>query len=329
MRRRDLIVLLGAAAVASQPTARAQQNERVRRVGVLIGISGEDPDAQARYAGFMQRLQQLGWVDGRNIRVDTRWGASKSTEMRKHAAELVALQPDVILAVGSTSVGPLRDATRTIPIIFSIVIDPVGAGYVDSLAHPGGNTTGFMMFEYGLSGKWLELLKQIAPGVTRVGVLRDPTTPAGIGQFAIIQSVAPNFGVEVSAINLNDAPEIERAVTAFANAADGGLIVTAGPWSVVHHELIITLSARRKLPAIYHERLFAAAGGLMSYGANFADEYRRAADYVSRVLNGAKPTELPVQAPTKYELSINLKTATALGLQVPQQLLARADEVIE
>ena len=308
--------------------ARAQQGERMRRIGVLLPVAADDPDPQAFYAAFVQRLQQLGWTDGRNVRIDTRWGAGNAADLRKYATELVALAPDVILAVG-VSVEPLLEATRTVPIVFTIVPDPVGSGFVDSLSRPGGNATGFLMFEYSLCGKWPELLKEIAPGVTRAAVLRDAAVAAGIGQFAVIQSVAPSVGVEVSPVNVRDAAEIERAVAAFARSGNGGLILTASALSVVHRDLIIALAARHKLPAVYHQRLFVAAGGLISYGPNFLDQFRQAAGYVDRILKGEKPADLPVQAPTKYELVINLKTAKALGLTVPQLILARADEVIE
>ncbi len=273
-------------------------------------------------------LQQLGWTDGRNVRIDYRWGADNADNTRKYAAELIALAPDVILASGNT-VEQLLRATRTVPVVFVVVLDPVGTGYVESLSRPGGNATGFMLFEYSLSGKWPELLKQIAPSVTRAAVLRDPAITSGIGQFAVIQSVAPSVGVEVSPISLGDAGEIARAVTAFARSPNGGLITTASPLTGSHRDLIITLAAQHRLPAVYHNRAYVDAGGLISYGANFIDQYRRAAGYVDRILKGEKPADLPVQAPTKYELVINLKTAKALGLEVPQSLLARADEVIE
>src|ERR1700722_5891892 len=328
MKRREFITLLGSAAVAWPLAARAQQGERMRRVGVLQGLAADDPLAQANNAAFLQELQQLGWIDGRNVRIDFRWGAGDAADMRKYAAELVALAPDVILTPGS-SVGPLLQATRTVPIVFVIVPDPVGSGFVDSLSRPGGNVTGFMTFEYSLCGKWLELLKEIAPGVTRAAVLWDPTTPSGIGQFAIIQSVAPSVGVEVRPVNVGDAAEIERAVAAFAKVANGGLIVPSQALSEVHGDLIITLAARYKLPAVYSEYHWAAGGGLISYGANFRDQFRQAAGYVDRILKGEKPADLPVQAPTKYELVINLKTARTLGLDLPPTLLARADEVIE
>ncbi|MGC2471744.1 MAG: ABC transporter substrate-binding protein, partial [Pseudolabrys sp.] len=274
-------------------------------------------------------LQQLGWTDGRNIRIDYRWGAGDADNMRKYAAELVALAPDVILASGTASVAPLLQATRTVPIVFVQVTDPVGAGFVDSLAHPGGNATGFLLFEYAISAKWLELLKEIAPRVSRAGVIRDPAQTAGTGQFGVIQSVAPSLGMDVSAINLRDAPEIERGIAAFARSANGGLILTSSALSVVHRDLIVTLAARHKLPAVYYRRQFVTGGGLISYGPDVAEQNRRAAGYVDRSLKGDMPADLPVQAPTKYELLVNLKTAKALGLTVPTSLLARADEVIE
>ncbi len=326
-RRKFIAALSGA--VAWPLTARAQQADRMRRIGVLIGVAAVNLDAQARNAAFLQGLQQLGWTEGRNVRIDTRWGAGNAADTRKYAAELVALAPDVIVAIGSAAMEPLLQATRTVPIVFAIVPDPVGAGFVDSLSRPGGNATGFLMFEYSLSGKWPELLKEIAPGVTRAAVLRDPALASGIGQFAVIQAVAPSVGVEVSPINVRDAAEIERAVAAFAQSANGGLILTASPLSALHRDLIITLAARYKLPAVYYERFFVAGGGLISYGPHFLDQCQRAAGYVDRILKGEKPADLPVQAPTKYELVVNLKTAKALGLVIPQTVLARADEVIE
>ena len=326
--RREFIAGLSGATVAWPLAARAQRGERMRRIGVLLPVAADNPDPQALYAAFVQGLQQLGWTDGRNVRIDTRWGAGNAADLRKYATELVALAPDVILAVG-VSVEPLLQATRTVPIVFTIVPDPVGSGFVDSLSRPGGNATGFLMFEYSLCGKWPELLKEIAPDVTRAAVLRDAAVAAGIGQFAVIQSVAPSVGVEVSPVNLRDAAEIERAVTAFARSGNGGLILTASALSVVHRDLIIALAARHKLPTVYHERFFVAAGGLISYGPNFLDQFRQAAGYVDRILKGEKPADLPVQAPTKYELAINLKTAKAIGLTLPPSLLARADEVIE
>jgi putative tryptophan/tyrosine transport system substrate-binding protein len=327
--RREFISALGSAAAAWPLAARAQQGERMRRIGVLAAFAADEHAGQADYAAFLQGLQQLGWTDGRNVRIDARWAAGNAADARKYAVELVALAPDVILATGSATTEALLEATRTVPIVFAIVPDPVGAGFVQSLSRPGGNATGFMMFEYGLSGKWLEVLKEIAPGMTRAAILRDTSIAAGIGQFAIIQSVAPSVGVDVTPIDLRDAAEIERAVTAFAQSANGGLILTASALSVVHGGLIITLAARYKLPAVYDERSFAAAGGLVSYGPNLTDQCRRAAGYVDRILKGEKPTDLPVQAPTKYELVVNLKTAKALGLTVPQSIFARADEVIE
>jgi putative ABC transport system substrate-binding protein len=326
--RRKFIAALGGATVVWPIAPRAQQGEGMRRIGLLQGLAENDPVAQANNAGFLQGLQQLGWTDGRTVHIDFRWGAGNAADIRKYAAELVSLAPDVILAAAA-AVGPLLQATRTVPIVFVIVPDPVGAGFVESLSRPGGNATGFLMFEYSLCGKWLELLKEIAPGVMRAAVLRDSTDPSGVGQFAVIQSVAPAVGVEVSPINLRDAAEIERAVAAFAQAANGGLIVTTSALSVVHRDLIITLAARHKLPAVYFQRFFVTAGGLISYGPNFLDQFRRAASYVDRILKGEKPADLPVQAPNKYEIVVNLKTAKALGLTIPQAVLARADEVIE
>jgi putative tryptophan/tyrosine transport system substrate-binding protein len=327
--RREFITLLGGAAVAWPLAARAQQSERKRRVGVLMGLSADDAEAQDRIAAFVQGLQQLGWTDGRNLQIDYRRGAGDTDLTRRYAAELVALAPDVILASGGTVVGALLQATRTVPIVFTQTPDPVAAGFVASLARPGGNATGFTTSEYGISGKWLELLKEIAPGVTRAAVLRDPTIPAGIGQFASIQSVAQSFGVELSSVDMRDASEIERDVTAFARGSNRGLIVTSSGLAAVHRQLIIELAARYRLPAIYSYRYFATSGGLISYGPDPIDQYRRAAGYVDRILKGEKAADLPVQAPTKYELAINLKTAKALGLTVPPTLLARADEVIE
>jgi putative tryptophan/tyrosine transport system substrate-binding protein len=315
LKRREFLGVLGSVAAAGPLGARAQQAERVRRIGVLTsGATADDPDGRTRRAAFLQGLQQLGWIDGRNIRIDYRWGAGDADSMRKYAAELVALAPDVILASGTATVAPLLQATRTVPIVFVQVTDPVGAGFVDSLARPGGNATGFTLFEYGISGKWLELLKEIAPAVTRAAVIRDPAQTAGTGQ---------------SPINMSSSGEIERAIVAFARSSNGGLIVTASALSVVHRDLIITVAARHKLPAVYYRRLYVTSGGLISYGPDLVDQQRRAAGYVNRILNGEKPADLPVQAPTKYELVVNLKTAKALGLKVPDTLLARADEVIE
>jgi putative ABC transport system substrate-binding protein len=329
MQRREFITLLGGAAAAWPLAARAQRTDRVRRIGVLTGTAADDPEAQARHAAFLQGLEQLGWIDGRNVRIDARWTAGNTANTRKYAKELVALVPDVILVGGGASIGALLETTRSVPIVFAFVPDPVGSGFVDSLSRPGGNATGFMQFEYSLCGKWLELLKEIAPGVTRAAVLWDPSIPAGIGQFAIIQSVASSVGVAVSAVNVRDTAEIERAIAAFARAANGGLIVTGSALASIHRETIITLAARHKLPAVYFERRFVVGGGLVSYGANFIDQYRRAASYVDRILKGEKPADLPVQAPTKYVLAINLRTAKALGLTVAPALIARADEVIE
>jgi putative tryptophan/tyrosine transport system substrate-binding protein len=327
MKRREFVAALGGA-VAWPLVASAQQPERVRRIGVLMSSAADDPVGQARVKAFQQGLQQLGWTDGHNVRIDYRWAAGNVENSRKYAAELVAVAPDVILAVGGTT-GPVLRASRTVPIVFTNTSDPVGSGFVNSLSRPGGNATGFMLFEYSLSAKWVELLKQIAPGVTRVAVLRDPTITSGIGQFSVIQSVAPSVGVEVTPINLDDTGEIGRAVTAFARTANGGLIVAASATATAHRDLIITLAARHKMPAVYFNRVYVTDGGLISYGPDQVDQFRRAASYVDRILKGEKPADLPVQAPTKYELVINLKTAKALGLDVPQSLLARADEVIE
>jgi putative tryptophan/tyrosine transport system substrate-binding protein len=329
MRRRDFIVLAGGAAAAPL-AALAQQADRMRRIGVLFGSATDDSEYQARFGAFLQGLQQLGWADGRNVRIDTRWATTNPDDIRRHAAELAALAPDVILAAtGSATVAPLLQATRSVPIVFMLVIDPVGAGFVASLAQPGGNATGFTLFEYGMSGKWLELLKEIAPRVTRAAVLRDSAIASGIGQFATVQAVAPSLGVELSPVDVRDAPEIERAVTAFARSGNGGLIVTASALATRYRDLIITLAARHKLPAVYSRRLFVADGGLLSYGPDYVDQFRRAAGYVDRILKGEKPADMPVQAPTRYELVINLKTAKALGLTIPESFLLRADEVIE
>jgi ABC-type uncharacterized transport system substrate-binding protein len=329
MQRRDFITLLSGAAATWPLAARAQQSERMRRIGVLTGITAEDPQNKARLAAFEQALQQLGWTQSRNVRIDYRFAGGDAATSHKQAEELVALAPDVIVSTGSFSTGQLLRVTHTVPVVFTIVPDPVGSGFVDSLAQPGGNATGFMQFEYGLSGKWLELLKEIAPGLTRAIVLWDPAITAGIGQFAIIQSVATSAGVDVRPVNVRDAGEIERAITAFARSPNGGLILTASALSLVHADLIIALAARQKLPAIYFQRAFVANGGLISYGADFIEQYRRAASYVDRILKGEKPADLPVHAPTKYDLVVNLKTAKALGLTIPQSILARADEVIE
>jgi putative ABC transport system substrate-binding protein len=330
MIRREFITLLGGAAAAWPLKARAQQGERVRRIGVITGgDTPDDPDFQARMSAFLEVLRQLGWSDGGNLRIDYRWPVGDADRIRKNATELVELAPDVILTTGTATMAPLLQATRTIPIVFVSVADPVGAGFVDSLARPGGNATGFMQFEYSLSGKWLELLKEIAPGLTRATVLRDAAISSGTGQFGAIQSVASSLGVELSPVNVREPSEIDRALGAFTRSANGGLIVTTSGWAAVHRELIITLAARYKLPAVYYRRYFVTSGGLLSYGYDLIDMNRRAAQYVDRILRGEKPADLPVQQPTKFELVINLKTAKALGLEVPPTLLARADEVIE
>jgi putative tryptophan/tyrosine transport system substrate-binding protein len=325
MHRRELITLLGGAA-AWPLAANAQRREKMRRIGILMNLATDDAEGQARLAAFLQGLQEAGWVVGRNAHIDIRWGAGDAERYRTYAVELVALAPDVILAAAGSTVPALLQATRAVPIVFAQTPDPVGAGFVESLAHPGGNITGFTPFEYGMSGKFLELLKEIAPRVTRAAVLRDIADPAGIGQWAAIQSMAPSLGVEAVLVALRDAAEIESAIAAFATRSNGGLIVTA---SAPHRDLIIALAARHRLPAVYPYPFFASIGGLISYGPDTIDQYRRAASYVDRILRGEKPADLPVQAPTKYELVINLKTAKALGLDVPATLLARADDVIE
>jgi putative tryptophan/tyrosine transport system substrate-binding protein len=328
LKRRDFITLLGSAVVTWPFAARAQQAGKAWRVGVLMGGAGRDPVEHARLAAFLDGLQQLGWTDGRNVRIDTRWPASEA-ERRTSAAELVGLAPDVILASASASVAALQQASRSAPIVFANVIDPVGAGFVASLAQPGGNATGFTAFEYGISGKWLELLKEIAPHMTRAAVLRDPALAAGIGQFAAIQSNASSSAVELSAIDTRDVGEIERAVVAFARKPNGDLVVTASASALIHRDQIIALATRLRLPNVYPFRYYPSNGGLASYGPNQIDQYKRAAGYVDRILRGTKPADLPVQAPTKYELVINLKTAKAFGLEMPPTLLARAYEVIE
>ena len=328
MIRREFMAVLGGAAAAWPLTARAQQPDRMRRIGAFVSLGAGDAEGRARLTAFVQGLKELGWTDGGNVRIDTRWSAGDAERNRTHAAELVALAPDVILASGGTVVGLLQQATRTVPIVFTQVGDPVGAGFVEALARPGGNVTGFMNLEYGISAKWLELLKQIAPHLTRAAVLRDPTLIAGIGQLGAIQSVAPSFGVELRPVNVRDAGEIERAVAGFARESNSGLIVLSGALAVGHRELITTLALRNRLPAVYPARSFVASGGLISYGPDSVDPHRRAAGYVDRILRGEKPADLPVQAPTKFELIINLKTAKALGLEIPP-LLTRADEVIE
>jgi putative ABC transport system substrate-binding protein len=328
MRRREFITLLGGAAAAWPFAAHAQQ-PKVYRIGLLLPGTADDPEYQARLGAFLQGLQQSGWTIGRNVRIDIRWAGVDVAAIRKHAAELVALAPDVIMAHGATTVGPLLQAGRAVPVVFAAVIDPVGAGFADSLARPGGNATGFMSFEYGMGAKWVELLSQIAPSVTRVAILRNAAVSSGPAQFGIVQAAASSFRMEVNAVNMGDAADIERGLAAFSRTSNGGLIVTGSTVATVHRELIITLAARHQLPAIYYQRLFVTGGGLTSYGPDFVDQYRRAAGYVDRILKGEKPADLPVQNPTKYELVINLKTAKALGLTVPDTLLSTADEVIE
>lgn len=329
MRRREFLGVLGGAVATWPLSANAQQSERVRRIGVLMAILADDPEAQARLTAFVQALKKLGWTVGQNVQIDYRWGGSDADVLRRYASELVALAPDVILAHSSASIAPLLQATRTIPIVFTIVADPVGGGYVASLAHPGGNATGFTNFEYGLAGKWLELLKEIAPGVTRVAVLRESAIAAGPGQFGAIQVVSSTFRVELRPIDVKDATEIERDITAFAQGPNGGLIVTGSPAAAVHRGLIIALAARHRLPAVYNSSFYATSGGLISYGPNFVEQFRQAAEYVDRILKGTKPADLPVQATTKYELVVNLKTAKAMGLDVPAAVLLRANQVIE
>ena len=328
MRRRKFIILVVGAA-AWPLAARAQQPGRMRRIGVLMSLAAQDKEGQIRLGAFVQGLHELGWTDGRNVRIDTRWAAGNADDARKYATELVALAPDVILASGGSVVAPLLRATNAVPIVFTQTPDPVGAGFVESLARPGGNATGFLNFDYSIGGKWLELLKQIAPGVTRVAVIRDPSSPQGIGQFTAVQSLAPSLSLEVTPINARDAGEIERTIAAVDRAPNSGLIVTGSGFAIGHRELIVTMAARYKLPTVYPIRFFATAGGLISYGPDAIDPHRRAAAYVDRILKGERPADLPVQAPNKYELVINLKTAKALGLTIPQSLLATANEVIE
>jgi ABC-type uncharacterized transport system substrate-binding protein len=328
MKRREFITLLGGS-VAWPLAARAQQPDRMRRIGVLVSLSADDPQAQARNAVFLQGLQQLGWTVGRNVTIDFRWGAGNADNARKFAAELLALRPDVLLAPGTSTLAPLLQATRVVPIVFVHVPDPVGGGFIENLARPGGNATGFINFEYGISGKWLELLKQIAPGVTRASVLRDAALTSGTAQFAAIQAVAPSLGVEVNPVNVSNAADIERGVGAVARSANGGLIVSGSGGAIRHRDYIIRLAAQYKLPAVYYDPYFVTAGGLISYGPDLIDQYRQAAGYIDRILKGEKPADLPVQTPTKYQIVLNLKTAKALGLEVPPTLLARADEVIE
>jgi putative tryptophan/tyrosine transport system substrate-binding protein len=329
MRRREFIAVLGGAAASWPLTAPAQQLERMRRISVMMGVAKNDPDSQARITALLQGMEDLGWANGRNMHIDVRWSAGDTQRMRRDAAELVALEPDVLLATGAPTVEALRQSTRTVPVVFVNVIDPVGAGFVESLARPGGNATGFTLFEYGLSGKWLELLKQVAADVTRVAVLRDSATSSGIGQYAVIQAMAPSLGVELRPIDLHDPGEIERAITAFARYSNGGLIVTGSLAAQVHRDLIIGLAAKLRVPAVYSLRYHVASGGLICYGPDTLASFRRAAGYLDRILKGDKPADMPVQAPTKYELVINLKTAKALRLTIPSSLLARADEVIE
>ena len=327
MKRREFITLISSTAATWPFAVRAQQVERVRRIGVLLAATSDDLQYQSRLKAFGQRLAQLGWTEGHNLRIDVRWGGGHAELTRQYAAELAALAPDIILASGNATVTPLLQATRTIPVVFAVVADPVGSGYAQTLSRPGGNATGFMQFEYGLTGKWLELLHQIAPEVRRVVVFRDLI--GGVAQFAVIQSIAPSVGIEVSPFDMRDAGEIERAITAFANSGNGGLIITASAFANVHRELLISLAARHKLPAIYFARYFVDDGGLMSYGTDLVEQFRQAATYADRILRGEKPADMPVQAPTKYDLVINLRTAKALSLTVPATMLARADAVIE
>jgi putative tryptophan/tyrosine transport system substrate-binding protein len=327
-KRRDFITLLGGA-TAWPLAARAQQRERMRHIGVLMHTTSDEPESQARLAAFLQGLQEAGWSIGHDVRVDTRWSGGDRARLRKNAADLVGLNPDVVLAGVGPTTSTLQQLTSTVPIVFAQSVDPVGAAFVESLARPGGNITGFTQFEYSLSGKWLELLKEVAPQVKRVAVMRDVAAGAGLGQWAVIQAVAPPFGVELKPIELRGAAEIERATTAFARSPDGGLIVGVSTLSLIHRELIVSLAAQHRLPAVYPHRSFVTGGGLIAYGPDVGGQFRRAAGYVDRILKGEKPADLPVQAPTKYELVINLKTARALGIEVPPTLLARADEVIE
>jgi len=329
MRRRDFIKVIAGSASAWPLLARAQERERIRHIGVLISLAAEDKEGQARLAAFLQGLQELGWIDGRNIRVETRWGGGDGERARKYVAELVALKPDVILASGGSLVAPLLQATRTVPIVFTQTPDPLGAGFVENLARPGGNATGFSLFDYSMGGKWLELLKQIAPGLTRVAVIRDPETPQGVGQFSAVHSLAPSLGLDVSPVNAREPSEIDRTLKVIAQTPNSGLIVTGSNIAVVHRDLIIKLANQYKLPTVYPLRLFAVAGGLICYGAEAIEPHKRAAGYVDRILKGEKPGDLPVQAPTKYEMVINLKTAKALDLTIPPSVLARADAVIE
>jgi ABC-type uncharacterized transport system substrate-binding protein len=329
MKRRDFIGIIAAGAAAWPISTLAEQPERIRRIGALFPLPQGDPEWQKRLEEFTKSLRQLGWTDGRNMQLETRWSAGDPADTRKAAAELVAHGPDVVLATGGVGIGAMLQTSHTVPTVFVIVPDPVGSGFVASLRRPGGNATGFMMFEYNLVGKWVQLLKQIAPLVTRAAILWDPTTAVGVGQFAVIQSVAPSLGVDVSPLALTNEPEIMRAISAFADEPNGGLILTGSAKSAVYHKLIIDLARRHKLPAVYHERFYVADGGLISYGPNFLDQYRKAAVYVDRILHGEKPGEMPVQVPTNYELIINLHAAKDIGLAVPSTLLAQANEVIE
>jgi putative ABC transport system substrate-binding protein len=329
MKRREFIAVAGGAAIALPLVARAQLGDRMRRIGVLIPATEDDPQQQRRVAGFLQRLQQLGWMVGRDVQIEYRWSGAAPDDVRRNAVELVGLGPDVIFATGNSAVAPLLQVTHTVPVVFATVPDPVGAGFVDSLSRPGGNATGFILFEYSIGAKWIELLKQTAPWLTRVAVIRDAAIAAGAGQFGAIQAAAPSLGLEVKPINLRDAVEIERDITAFARSSNGGLILTGSGFAVVHRDLIIRLAALHKLPAVYYERYFVTAGGLISYGPDLVDQFRRAATYVDRILKGEKASDLPVQAPTRYEIAINLKAAKTLGLTFPQSLLAIADEVID
>jgi putative ABC transport system substrate-binding protein len=329
MNRREFITLLGGAAAAWPLVAGAQHREQVRKIGVLMNIPSSDEESQARVTAFVQALQKLGWIEGGNVHIDIRWAGDNPDYYRRYSEELVGLAPDVILAGASPSVAALKRVTRSMPIVFAGVIDPVGAGFVNSLARPGGNATGFAAFEYSIGGKWLEVLKELAPNVTRAAILRDPTFAAGIGQFAAIQSAASSTKLELSAIDQHDPGEIDRALAAFAREPNGGMIITASASAVAHRELIISLASRYRLPNVYPFRYYPMAGGLASYGPNTLQDWVGAAAYVDRILKGEKPADLPVQAPTKYELTINLKTANTLGLTLPPTLLARADEVIE
>ena len=328
MRRREFIALVGGAATWPLATL-AQQPERMRRIGVLFQATKSDVEFQPRLKAFLDGLAQFGWTEGRNLQLEYHWAGRNADEIRRHAAELVVLAPDVLIAAGGAAVGALQQATRTIPIVFATAGDPVGAGFVENLARPGGNITGFAVFEYAIGGKWLALLKEVSPRTNRVAVLRDPTIALGPGQFGAIQTAAPSFGMEVIPIDVREPAEIERAVTTFAKSSNGGLIIAGSPLAQLHRGLIISLAALHKLPAVYFERFFVADGGLISYGTDFVDQYHRTGGYVHRILGGEKPADLPVQAPTKYQLVINLKTAKAMGLEIPSTLLARADEVIE